>query len=69
MGDNKKNWLTPSKEVFFDELRVNAQLPNLWCYYYTNMFGTQTNTEALLLMHVFIIILLIHSLNMYVKVS
>jgi len=69
MVDNKNNWLTPSKEVFFDELKVNPWILNLKCYYYTNMFGTQTNTEAFLLMHVFIIILLIHSLIMYVKVS
>jgi len=68
MGDNKNNWLTPSKDVFFDELKVNPWLLNLWCYY-TNMFGTQTNTEALLLMHVFIIILQIHRLITYVKVS
>jgi len=64
MGDNKKNSI---KRSLFDELKVNAWLPNLWCYYYTNMFGRQTNTETLLLMHVFIIILLVRSLIMYVK--
>ena len=69
MRDSKNNWITPSKDVFFDELKVNPWLLNLRCSYYTNMFGTQTNTEALLLMHVFIIILLVHSLIMYVQVS
>jgi len=49
MGDNKNNWQTPSKDVFFDELKVNSWLLNLRCYYYTNMFRTQTNTEALLI--------------------